>query len=195
MYVTTDQVRARFQKDTVSTTTLPDEDLAALIVQASRYFDLVAGVAPGYFEAAADDAEASTKTFYGDGTNLLRLDPYKAGTLDETITVPENYTAQTFIERNGFLVRTGTDGIALPWSYPDGWYQSVPVTVSAVWGYDATPVDVQMAVIEMVLNLYRESDPATVKLTNLENQPLRETMPPRVMNTAKRYRMQKAVFV
>lgn len=170
--------------------------LEALIERASRYFDLCCGVAPGYFEPAASDAEASNKVIYGDGRQFLRLPPYVPGSLNATLTYPSGYTALNFIERDGYLVQTSTDGVTAPFLYyGSGWYGGVPITVSAIWGYESTPDDVKMAVVELTINLLRETDPAMVKLVNIEGQPLREKLPPRVAEIAKRYRMKGAAFV
>ena len=182
-----------------TTAALPDEELDALIEQASRFFDLECGVEPGYFEAAGDTA--TSKTIYGNGTNYLRLPPYVAGSLNTAITLPEGYTAPSFIEQNGFLVLTTSTGVLPPFHYLHnccwaGWVAGVAVTVSARWGFEATPADVKMAVIELVINLWRETDPATLRLIDLERQPLRERVPPRSLEVAKKYRMRSgAVFV
>lgn len=203
MYCTLAEARRRASGGSGSggsatTTALPDAELEALIEQASRYFDLVCGVEPEYFEAAGDSV--SNLTVYGDGTHFLRLPPYVAGTLDTDITVPDGYTVPTFIEREGYLILSSS-GVMLnritpfPSPFYGGWYSGVPITISAKWGFLETPEDVKMAVIELVLNLWRETDPAQVKLVGLEGQPLRERMPPRVLEVAKRYRMTGVAFV
>lgn len=154
------------------------------------------------------DVVATNKTVYGDGTSYLKLPPYVAGTLNTTLTLLEGYTAPTFIERNGYLLFTTSNGLAPPFSYAldwfsgypfpfsqSGWYLGVPIIISAVWGYETTPEDIKMAVIEMTINLWRETDPANLKLVNIDNQPLRERMPPRVSEVAKRYRVKGVAFV
>jgi hypothetical protein len=197
MYVTVEQVRERGSGITPSgAPPATDDVLTDVIEQASRIFDLQCGVKPGYFEAAADDAEPSTKVFYGDGGTLLKLDPYVPGTLDETITVPEGYTAQTFIEGDGYLIRADSAGIPIgTFGRWDGWNAYVPVTVTAVWGFESTPADVKQAVIELAINLWRETDPASLKLVNLEGGVLRESTPPRVKEIARRYRANQAAFI
>lgn len=193
-YVTTLDVRGAATQMTV--TALADPTLESIIERASRMFDLVCGVEPEYFEPAAPDAEASNKTIYGDGSSYLKLPSYVPGSLNETLTYPDNYTALDFIERDGYLIQTSSDGIAAPFlNYSSGWYGGVPITISAIWGYETTPADVQMAVIELTINLWRETDPASLKITNLDNQPLREKLPPRVAEIAKRYRVKGAAFV
>lgn len=177
--------------------TVPELD--ALIEQASRMFDLECGVPEGYFNPAQIPI-ATERTFYGDGSNYLRLPPYVAGTLNTLITLPNSYTAPTFVERDGYLVLS-SGGVLPPFRrfhnclWP-GWYSGVSVTVSAIWGFRETPADVKLAVIELVINLERETDPAGLRLKDLEGQPLREKLPPRVLEIAKKYRMKTGpVFV
>lgn len=138
------------------------------------------------------DVIASSRVFRGQGINYLQLDPYVAGTL--TLTYPEGYTLPTYDERDGYLIYT-SGNFGPPFIDSVGWYQGIVITASAIWGFNGTPEDVKMAVIELVINLWRETDPATVKLINLEGQPLREKMPPRVWEVARRYRAKGVAFV
>lgn len=194
-YCTSTEVRRRMfggsgAGGTATTNALSVAELDALIEQASRMFDLECGVPEGYFNSSPIPI-AQSRTFYGNGTNYLRLDPYVAGTLNTLITLPEGYTAPTFTEQSGFLV-LNSSGVLPPFNHWNsvwgGWQSGVPVTVSAIWGWRETPADVKLAVIELVINLHRETDPANVKLTNLEGQPLREKLPPRVLEIARKYR-------
>jgi hypothetical protein len=201
MYVTKaefrgDQSASQQMITSASSQAISDSDLDKLIERASRYFDLLCGVDPEYFEPAG--ASATARTFYGDGTHFLKLDRYVAGSLNATISVPSGYTAPTFTERQGYLQITSEDGIPLTRSryfWSEGWWPNVPITVTAKWGFAATPEDVKHAVIELAVNLWRETDPANVKLVNLEGQPLREKYPPRVKEIADRYRVQIGVLV
>lgn len=175
---------------------LPDAQVTTLLTRASRFFDLLCGVSPGYFEAAG--ASATSRTFYGNGTQFLRLDRYVAGSLNATLTFPDGYTSPEFIERDGYLVIKDSAGVLSPYPYRGcgyGWYAGVPITVSAKWGYESTPEDVKLAVIELAINLWRELDPANVKLVNLEGQPLREKCPPRVWEISRHYRVNSGVLV
>lgn len=200
MYVTTaefrgDQAASQQLITSASTQAISDADLAMLIERASRIFDLLCGVEPVYFEAAG--VSATTRTFYGDGTSFLKLDRYVAGSLNTSITVPSGYTAPTFIERDGYLLIASESGIPQTRSVhcAEGWWSNVPVTVSAKWGFDDTPEDVKHAVIELAINLWRETDPASIKMTNLEGQPLREKYPPRVKMIADKYKANSGVLV
>lgn len=179
-----------------TTSALPDAEVTTLITRASRFFDLLCGVSPGYFEAA--ESTASARTFYGDGTHYLKLDRYVPSSLNTSISLPEGYTAPEFVQREGYLVISSSgvlSGRSAPYACAGGWQAGVPVTVSAKWGFEATPDDVKLAVIELAINLWRELDPANIKLVNLEGQPLREKYPPRVWEIAKRYRANSGVLV
>ncbi len=189
-YCTPAEVRRRGSQTT--TTALPDPELEALIEQASRIFDQAANVEPGYFNPPAIPI-ATNKTVYGTGVNYLQLDPYVAGSL--SITYPEGYTAPTFIERDGYLVFTTSTGFVPPFIDTYGWLQGIPITVSAIWGYQSTPEDVKAAVIELAINLWRETDPGSLKLTGIDNQPIREKLPPRVGEIARRYRARQIAII
>lgn len=181
-------------------TALPAAELEALIEQASRMFDLECGVPEGYFNPVPIPV-AATKTIYGNGTNYLQLEPYIPGSLDTDITLPEGYTVPTFTEINNgqeFYLVLNSGGVLPPFSQFHnclwrGWQSGVSVTVSAIWGFRETPPDVKLAVIELIINLWRETDPAQVRLVGIEGQPLRERIPPRVMEIAKKYRYKSGV--
>lgn len=178
-----------------------DAYLAKLIERASRYFDLLVGVTPGFFETAGDTATA--RTFHGDGTNFIRLDAYVAGSLDSAITVPDGYEVPAFIEKDGYLILTTSEGNLLhqlppfpSWSRVGaGWWTGLPITVTAKWGYEATPADVKLAVIELTINLLRETDPASIKLINAEGLAIREKAPPRVRAIAELHRRRESILV
>lgn len=176
-------------------TALVPAELEALIEQASRMFDLECGVPEGYFNPSPIPI-AQSRTFYGNGTNYLRVDPYVPGTLNTTLTLPADYTAPTFTEQFGYLV-LNSGGVLPPFprfnTWWPGWWAGVSVTVSAIWGFRETPADVKMAVIELVINLHRETDPASLKLTGIGVQALRERIPPRVLEIAKKYRFKTGV--
>lgn len=141
------------------------------------------------------DVTASARTFYGNGTNALRVDPYVPGTLNAVITLPNGYTSPTFLERGEYLLLTNTNGSVAPFAssiFSFGWWRGVPVTVTALWGYEATPADIKAATIEMTINLYRETDPAHLSLIGRDGFILREQLPPRVLGIVKRYRYQVA---
>lgn len=174
---------------------LPDAQVTELITRASRFFDLLCGVDPEYFEEAS--VTPSNRTFYGNGSRFLKLDKYVAGSLNTTLLFPDGYTSPHFVERDGYLVVTNENGTISDWRNGcyGGWFKGVPITISARWGLSATPEDVKLAVIELTINLWRELDPANIKLVTLEGQPLREKYPPRVWEIARRYKTNAGVLV
>jgi hypothetical protein len=179
---------------TAAPTAWTDDVLNKLIERASRLFDLECGVTEGFFEAAP--GSASTRTIYGDGTNFLRLPPYVAGTLNTTLGYPQSYAELEFVEHGGYLVRTES-GILNNGPF-GGWYSGVPITVSARWGFTATPADVKHAIIKLVIHICRTVDPTQLKLLVLEGQPLfQDRMPKDVIDLAKkkRFRYAEAVLV
>lgn len=198
MYVTKAEFRGAGRMPMVQQATveaIPDDQLDDLIEMASRYFDLLCSVAPGYFEAAG--ATATARTFYGNGTNFLRLDRYVPGSLNATLAYPSGYTALDYAERDGYLVITDSTGVLSSRSltFCNGWYCGVPIVVTAKWGFEATPADVKLAVIEMGANLWSELDPKHLKLVAPEHLPLREKWPPRVAEIARHYRVSAGVLV
>lgn len=151
------------------------------------------------------DVVATARTFYGNGTNYLKLDPYVPGTLNATITLPTGYTAPDFIERDGYLTQASSDGFLLNSNVlasftnrgviTSRWWEGIPIIVTAKWGYETTPADVKLAVIEWIINVWRETDPASQRLVNLDGMALREAIPPRVKEVVRRYRMKTAEAV
>lgn len=197
MYVTKAEFRGAGTMPMVqqaTTAAIPDDQLDDLIEMASRFFDLLCGVEPGYFEEAG--LTATARTFYGNGSRFLKLDRYVPGSLNATLSYPTGYTALDYVERDGYLVITDSTGVlssSLRWS--SGWYSGVPITVTAKWGFAATPADVKLAVIELAANLWSELDPKHLKLVAPEHLPLREKAPPRVAEIARRYRVNAGVLV
>lgn len=200
-YVSRDEVRAMAQSMTANASPPAGDALVdAIIERVSRMFDRECGVDDGYFDPAGDSTSA--RTFYGDGTSMLKVDPYVAGTLSASITVPTGYTAPKFVEKGGYLIQTADDGSLLSETAVAGfnnrgllhtlWWKGVPVTVTAKWGFAATPAEIKAVIIEWVINLWRETDPAGLKLVNIEGMPLREAMPPRVAEIAKFWRLRAA---
>lgn len=167
--------------------------LERIIERASRLFDIECGVEPGFFQASPN-ALATERAIYGDGTNFLKLPPYVVGSLNATLSYPSGYNDLEFAERGGYLVRV--DNGVLSNSPYGGWYEGVPITISAKWGFAETPADVKHAIIKLVIHICRTMDPTQLKLLVLEGQPLfQERMPKDVIDLAKKYRWRESVLV
>ena len=177
---------------------------ARILKAASRLFDRAAGVKEGHFLAAG---AASARTFYGDGTDFLRVDPYDVTTAP-AVTMPSGYTAPDYAasadDRGSYLVRTygasalrssfdfagyhGSDD----WGYSAaGWPDGVPVTVTAEWGYEVVPADVVQATLEIALHLWRNSDPVWMRQANVPVTP--QAIPATAQLVADRYRAREMV--
>lgn len=181
-----------------TTSAIPNGEVESLIEKASRLFDLVCGVESGHFDPASDTP--SDRTFYGNGTQYLKVGQYIPGSLNTTLTLPDGYTAPDFVEREEYLVITDSNGVISGSHYPTrchgGWWSGVPIIVSARWGLSATPADVKQAVIKWAADLWRITDPANQKLLAIEGQPISpQRIPPFVNDVARRYRSQTGVLV
>lgn len=154
--------------------------------------------------------EGTIRTFYGDGTDYLFLPPYVSGSLGAVILPPE-IPGIEFREVNGGLQRTAPGvGVSLslldaaswnqslyvtpgrrPW---DGWPYGVPIQVVARWGFLSVPGDVRQATIQIAVKLHRETDPAFVKVQEIDGQVIREALPPTAERIAKKYRDRHILF-
>lgn len=174
--------------------------LAGLITRMSRLFDAVAGVPDSYFGEVESTISASSRDFWGDGTDYLKIDPYLQATAP-TVTMPTGWTVPSYFASNPlvssprktqnagefFLVRVyGDDGArlssytSLQDSFPSeflnqlgtfpGWPDGIKVTVSAKWGWEETPAEVRQAVIEMTVAAWRGRDNAFARATGLDGQ-------------------------
>lgn len=158
-----------------------------VIPRASRLFDKLCGVKAGYFTERSEAAE--TRVFYGKGSQLLALPNY-FGPLP-TVTMPDGYTVPNFIVRGEYLLTTDANGLLqtdVRIAYPVVWPATVPISVTAFWGFDQIPDDVVEGVAELVIAIWRSKDTAFLKAINMETmQVTAEAVPKRVMLIAQSY--------
>jgi hypothetical protein len=183
---------------------LDDDDapvVQKIIPRCARVFDLVAEVAPGYFGAAAE--APALKTFFGDGSAYLRLDPYVGELADGAVTTLDGYTVPEFYERtdrwkNPFLHARASGRVVTlldeaAWfggalSGGSNWSEGQPYKVSARWGFEATPDDVVEAVLELIIAVHRSKDPAFAKVIRLEDKTIiTQALPDRTKLVAEKY--------
>lgn len=145
---------------------LPQVGQDIVLQAASRIFDKLCGVPDNFFAKAG--ASATDQTFYGDGTAFLKLPPF-IGT--PTVAIPgSEYTPEDYTVVNGSLVILGRTTRRNLNEYErndrfTGWYDAVPITVTARWGWTAIPDDVQFAVMQIAINMWRQGDPAFTSIS------------------------------
>lgn len=171
-YVTQDQLNA-FAHEFPA---LADQNAVdTLLTAASRLFDNLTGVNEDFYQQAPDPASYTTRTFYGNGTGYLPVDPYTALNPINPVVVDaaNSYDVPPYTERDGMLVLYG--------SYVSrftGWNDGVSVAISANWGFAEIPADVQLATVHIAIHLWRTADPAFATISNAENAAVRiETIP------------------
>lgn len=217
-YVTMDQVRAYVYQSQDA-----DEDqLIKIIPRAARIFDAACSLPDGYFAAGSTAQTASIRYFWGDGTDYLKLDPYLASPAP-VVTMPSGFAVLNWIEVNAnknprqntpgefFLVRRYGDEYSSFQALNErrdyffaefsnqvdyvGWPAGIRVGVTAKWGWDSTPQEVQEAVLETVANIWRSKDQGFARAVAVDgiaviNQPL----PPRAQMIADGFKAGRAMF-
>jgi len=189
-----------------------DPVLTNMLLRSSRIFDMVAQRAPGYFKAT--DGSSTQAVVAGDGTNYLRLPVYVAGSLTQ-VTVPSGYQVPNYSEVTDelgqqWLIRSDASGLRAPY-YPYDYYegpvsaplglgkgfpQGLPITITAKWGFAATPEDVKEVVLELTTILYRSKDALAQRILDLDKSPqLKAGVPDRVKEVANRYAQKRAIVL
>lgn len=157
------------------------------VTSASRMFDRLCNVDDDYFAAAGESA--SDKVINGNGLTILPLPPfvgslgavtYEDGTDAEEVvdtdyfklkgTIPNQYletVPYSYIDafRPYLYERYQENGL---WRYRYIWRMDKNYTVSARWGFTATPDDVKAAVIQLAISIMSDLD--TAKTERLESK-------------------------
>jgi hypothetical protein len=217
-YVTLDQVRAYVYQSQDA-----DEDLLIRIVtRAARIFDAACSLPDGYFAQGQAGQTASIRYYWGNGTDYLKVDPYLS-TPTPVVTMPTGFAVLNWIEVNPYKPsQQNTPGeFFLSRRYGDdyssfaalnerrdyffaefsnqvdyvGWPAGIRVGVTAKWGWDRTPQEVQEAVLETVANIWRSKDQGFARAVAIDgiaiiNQPL----PPRAQMIADGYKAGRGMF-
>lgn len=151
---------------------------------------VVNGTAPTqvtFTENGTDVISATSQTIYGDGTSFLKLPAYTGTIIGANVTMPSGYTVPYFVAENGYLIITDSTGLRIA----DRWRDCVPITISAVWGYDGTPEDIKQWVIELAIKLWRGSDEAVAKTSDLQGTKMELT--PMQQSVVDKYRAKTRV--
>jgi hypothetical protein len=217
-YVTLAQARAY----TYQSQTADEPLLRQLIERASRIFDAACSLPDNYFIAGNPAQTASERYFWGDGTDFLSIDPHLSS-YDPTAVMPTGFQtlgytyvnpyqrARTYNGQEFQLVRTYGDSGSRVRALQErrdyffaefsnqidytGWPDGIRVGVTAKWGWDATPADVQEAVLEMIALMFRSRDQAFARAVAIDgNVVINSAMTPRAQMIADGYARGRAMF-
>jgi hypothetical protein len=141
---------------------LPDVTKASEIAAVTRILNNVSAFVDtycrrtaGYFNPASDTA--TEKRFRGEGENVLRLPVHVFGSIDQVTIDGQVIDTSNYYEsdKNGWLYRE--DAV---WLVDEGfapyqlWEAGRTFKVTAKWGYEATPADLQEAVRQIVVSIW-----------------------------------------
>lgn len=217
-YVTLEQARAYvYQSQTTD-----ESMIRQLIERASRIFDAACSLPDNYFLEGNAAQTTSTRYFWGDGTDFLSIDPHLSS-YDPVAVMPTGFQtlgytfvnpyqrARTYNPQEFQLVRTYGDSQSRVRALQErrdyffaefsnqidyiGWPDGIRVEVTAKWGWDATPPDVQEAVLEMIALMFRSKDQAFARAVAIDgNVVINSAMTPRAQAIADGYARGRAMF-
>ena len=138
-----------------------------------------------FFAKAENDV--SEKTLSGAGTSLLRLPPYIAGTLEAVETEGVEFEINYFRE-------SGKPPVQFLYAPSNIYFaENEQYVLTAKWGFAEIPADIQQATVAMAIKMFRETDAATVKMSDTENQTT-QNVPPFVRDICEQYRKMNLYF-
>lgn len=155
-YADLEQLKA----DYLPKSTSPAESAAIgrILDNVSAFVDTYCRRQSGYFNPAAE--EASMKRIRGEGQQFLRLPVHVFGSIDEVRRNNSDTAidASTFYEseKNGWLY-IEEDSVLPETSFceSENWIEGAIYRVTARWGYEATPLDIQEAVRLTVMRIFQ----------------------------------------
>lgn len=177
-----------------------DEDkakVAAVIARASRRIDsyVTENSIKDYFAPA--DVEATERTARGTDLSYLDLPEFVAGSVT-TVTAPEVITVPTFVEERGKLYIVDENGLRTRFQT---WHYRCPYIVTARWGFNAVPEDINEACLQLVVRTYRGADEAfsgVIGGINKDNNIIERNMPAPVREILdgyrRKYRSRRSLF-
>lgn len=177
-YATTEQIKA-FAREADGLDSA--EGWEILATAASRAIDAVCEVPEGFFAEASSEVEE--KIFYGDGSSLVRLSPYRPGTyaLEQSGINDEDEMPEGVIEKG----EQGLQHLVLDGGHFE---EGLKVRVSAAWGFDRVPADIQFAAVQLALLMWRQSDVSFASIANSDSNLILKELPPVVKAITDRYR-------
>lgn len=217
-YVTMDQVRAYVYQSQDA----DEEFFTRIITRASRIFDMAASLPDGYFSKGSIAQTSSTRYFWGDGTDYLKIDPYLSSPAP-VVTMPTGFAVLNYVEVNPnknprqnmagefYLSRRYGDNYSTFAALNErrdyffaefsnqvdyvGWPAGIRVGVTAKWGWDSTPAEVQEAVLETVASIWRSKDQGFARAVAVDGiAVINSPLPPRAQLIADSYRTATRMF-
>lgn len=145
----------------------------------SRLFDRECEVADGFFSAAG--VSVSLKSYLANGTRYLRLLPYTAGSItiidvDGTDYYEAVAADRLYKEKDGYLI------------FDSEITNETPVNITAIYGFVAIPVDIQLACIEQSLLQWRRKDMSFADISGVPAAAALAEFSPSFLAATKRYR-------
>lgn len=157
-----------------------DDLLEELLTAASRMLDRLLKLPTGFFDVAG--ASATEKEFLGNGLSFLTLPPmHSALAATGAVTIEDVTDTVTYQLRQGrYLHRTNASEDFLWGDVEDSglrkrrtkatWPEDKVVTVTARWGWSATPEDVINATYELAGVIYRQNPERQLSLDTGDEQ-------------------------
>lgn len=175
LYVTDEQLKIFAVANEADVT-----DVWELLAEAvSRMFDRECEVSDGFFNATS--GTVSLRSYRANGTRYLQLFPYVASSItiidvDGTDYFEAVAADREYREKNGYLI------------FDADIENDTPIDVTAVYGFSAIPVDVQLACIEQALAMWRRKDLAFADISGVAPGVVNAEFSPSFLATTKRYR-------
>jgi hypothetical protein len=141
---------------------------------ASRVFDRLCDVDDDFFAKAG--ADPSTKTFYGNGIDMMQLPPFVSGTVSAITIDDEAFDSEDYrVSNSGFLIRVDDNDFD----------EDNVIVITARWGFVDVPRDVQLVVQKIANLMWRTKDPMFAQMSNVE---MEQALSPLENDTIKKYR-------
>lgn len=160
-----------------------DEKVWELLAAAvSRIFDRAANVEPDFF--AKTEPEAATEVeFRANGTRFLDISPYHAGTLVQ-VADSNDVVIDTddYFEKNGFLL--------FDYDIAD----ETIVKVTAKFGFDSVPADIEQACVEQALFMWRRKDLSFTEMSGVATAAITSPLSPTFQIISANYRARYESF-
>lgn len=116
----------------------------SMALRGARRLERKIGVPEGFFDVAPEDP--TPRVFYGTGKPYLLLDPFVYDEDTFVVSAEPGVYLSFSVVQDHFLFTADAGGVLTPSSY---WMPRTAYTVTARWGFAATPGDVKEAALQM----------------------------------------------